>query len=72
MSYAGGVITDQSCGKEVNHSALVVGYGSENGLEYFLVKIVWWTKRRKQKSISFDTGPAPLVNINERDDDYHH
>ena len=44
MQYAGGVITDESCGKEVNHSALVVGYGSESGLEYFLVKNSWGEK----------------------------
>ena len=30
-----------SCGHDVNHAALVVGYGSENGLEYFLVKNSW-------------------------------
>ena len=41
MHYAGGILTDESCGKEVNHAALVVGYGSENGLEYFLVKNSW-------------------------------
>ena len=41
MHYAGGVLSDESCGREVNHAALVVGYGSENGLEYFLVKNSW-------------------------------
>ena len=41
MQYAGGIITDLSCGHDVNHAALVVGYGSENGMEYFLVKNSW-------------------------------
>lgn len=41
MQYAGGVITDESCGHDVNHAALVVGYGTDNGLEYFLVKNSW-------------------------------
>ena len=43
MQYAGGIITDESCfeSKEVNHSVLVVGYGQENGMEYFLVKNSW-------------------------------
>ena len=41
MHYSGGVITDESCGHDVNHAALVVGYGAENGLEYFLVKNSW-------------------------------
>lgn len=43
MQYAGGIITDLSCGRDVNHAALVVGYGSESGLEYFLVKNSWGT-----------------------------
>ena len=41
MQYAGGVITDESCGHDVNHAVLVVGYGQENGLEYFLVRSSW-------------------------------
>mmetsp|Transcript_24540 Transcript_24540/g.32871 ORF Transcript_24540/g.32871 Transcript_24540/m.32871 type:complete len:146 (-) Transcript_24540:334-771(-) len=43
MQYAGGVITDESCyaGKEVNHAVLVVGYGEESGMQYFLVKNSW-------------------------------
>ena len=43
MQYAGGIITDESCGHDVNHAGLVVGYGEENGLEYFLVKNSWGT-----------------------------
>merc|ERR1712156_1002497 len=41
MQYAGGVITDESCGHDVNHAGLVVGYGNESGLEYFLMKNSW-------------------------------
>lgn len=43
MQYAGGVITDESCyeAKEVNHAVLVVGYGEQNGMQYFLVKNSW-------------------------------
>ena len=41
MQYAGGIITDLSCGHDVNHSAIVVGYGAEKGLEYFLIKNSW-------------------------------
>ena len=44
MQYAGGVITDESCGRDINHAALVVGYGVESGLEYFLVKNSWGEK----------------------------
>lgn len=43
MQYSGGVITDESCfaDKEVNHAVLIVGYGQEQGLDYFLVKNSW-------------------------------
>ena len=46
MQYAGGIITHESCfsDKEVNHAALVVGYGVENNMEYFLVKNSWGPK----------------------------
>ena len=44
MQYSGGVITEESCGHDVNHAALVVGYGTENNLEYFLVKNSWGPK----------------------------
>ena len=41
--YATGVITEASCyeSREVNHAVLIVGYGVENGLQYFLVKNSW-------------------------------
>ena len=43
MQYAGGIITEESCfkDKEVNHSVLVVGYGIEDNLQYFLVRNSW-------------------------------
>ena len=42
--YSGGIITDHDCGVKINHGALAVGYGFENGLEYFLVKNSWGTQ----------------------------
>lgn len=41
MQYAGGIITDESCGTDVDHAALAVGYGSENGIDYFIVQNSW-------------------------------
>jgi len=43
MQYSGGIITDKSCGHKVNHGLLAVGFGFENGLEYFLAKNSWGT-----------------------------
>ena len=34
---------DAMCGSDANHAVLVVGYGQQDGLEYFLVKNSWGT-----------------------------
>lgn len=42
--YTGGILTDAvACGTEVDHAVQVVGYGTENGISYWIMKNQWGT-----------------------------
>ena len=40
QGYTGGIIT-ADCGTNLDHGVLAVGYGVDNGVEFFLVKNSW-------------------------------
>ncbi|KAA0703378.1 Cathepsin S [Triplophysa tibetana] len=44
IMYRNGVYNDATCTKKVNHAVLVVGYGTLDGKDYWLVKNSWGTQ----------------------------
>ena len=39
--YTSGVITGSACGTQLDHGVLVVGYGTENNVDYYIVRNSW-------------------------------
>jgi len=41
QSYTSGVLDSKACGTNLDHAITAVGYGTENGLDYYLVRNSW-------------------------------
>ena len=61
--YSGGVITSTSCGTKLDHGVLIVGYGVENGIKYWLVKNSWGDNGYVKIQRSDSTNDAGICGI---------
>jgi C1A family cysteine protease len=43
MGYRGGIVNTPSCGTQLDHAITGVGYGVENGQQYYIVRNSWGT-----------------------------
>lgn len=42
--YNSGVIKSKGCGVDLDHAVLVIGYGTDNGTDYWLLKNSWGSR----------------------------
>jgi hypothetical protein len=41
QQYTGGILNSKQCGTSLDHAVTAVGYGSEDGQEYYIVRNSW-------------------------------
>ena len=68
QSYSGGILDSATCGTNIDHAVEIVGYGTENGIDYWIVRNSWnssWGEngyiRLKRTSSTNDVGVCGLA-----------
>ncbi|KFP49015.1 Cathepsin S, partial [Cathartes aura] len=61
--YRSGVYDDPRCTQEVNHAVLVIGYGTQNDKDYWLVKNSWGVRFGDQGYIRMSRNHANHCGI---------
>lgn len=69
QSYSGGILDSPTCGTSLDHAVEIIGYGSENGVDYWTVRNSWsssWGEqgyvRIKKTSSTNDIGICGLAD----------
>jgi len=61
MGYTGGIVNTPNCGTQLDHAIAGVGYGVENGQQYYIIRNSWgptWGEKGYIRIAAQKTGPG--------------
>jgi len=63
MNYKSGVYSNQFCGTQLDHGVTVVGYGTDSGKNYWIVRNSWGSSWGEQGYIRMNRDDSPKTGI---------